>query len=297
MHATQSPAPPRRRRFSRWRFLVATAAAGAVCFLVLFLAAAGVVAVQALTKPPPVEEADLKPAVGEPAPDFVLKDLDGKECRLADWLGKTPLVLEFGSATCPYCVQAADGMDKIDNKYKDRVEFLFIYCKEAHPDAPDMLLPGTKETLPALPQTSAGEDRSNRARSYCSAKQPTARVLVDVDGPESVQELYGGEPNQVVVIDAQGRVAFKEGTGRLPGGLDAFLQDHFPAHKLRLPVRHLQRGGLLRISAGALLSPPVVGRKSERGCENRPKPVRFTLRPARVLFRTPGLRRPCVGSG
>ena len=217
----------RRRRPSRWRVLLGTAAAASTCFLALFLTAVGVVAVQGWMKSPPPVGADPIPAVGEPAPDFVLKDLDGKDCRLADELAKKPVVVEFGSATCPYCVQAAPGMDEIARKYKDSIDFVFIYCKEAHPDTAGMILPGTQETLPALPQTSAGEERSGRARSYCSAKQPAARVLVDVDGPESVQTLYGGQPNQVVVIDTHGRIDLELTLGQLPGGLDAFLREHF----------------------------------------------------------------------
>jgi len=39
------------------------------------------------------------PAPGEIAPDFALKDLDGKEVRLASLLAKGPVVVEFGSFT------------------------------------------------------------------------------------------------------------------------------------------------------------------------------------------------------
>jgi hypothetical protein len=39
------------------------------------------------------------PALGEPAPDFVLRDLEGKEFRLRAWAGKRPVVIEFGSYT------------------------------------------------------------------------------------------------------------------------------------------------------------------------------------------------------
>jgi hypothetical protein len=38
-----------------------------------------------------------KPALGEVAPDFVLRDLDGKELCLKDLVGKQPIVIEFGS--------------------------------------------------------------------------------------------------------------------------------------------------------------------------------------------------------
>jgi hypothetical protein len=40
-----------------------------------------------------------KPAQGEPAPDFMLYDLDGKAFRLKDVVGKRPVVIEFGSYT------------------------------------------------------------------------------------------------------------------------------------------------------------------------------------------------------
>src|SRR5205085_7612217 len=113
---------------------------------------AAVVAVEGWLKPPAVEYPDLKPAVGEPAPAFVLKDLDGGDYRLADRLGRTPLVVEFGSASCPYCVRSADGMEDVAKKYEGRAEFLFVYCQEAHPDQP-MVLPGDGAPLPALPQT------------------------------------------------------------------------------------------------------------------------------------------------
>ncbi len=45
-------------------------------------------------------ELDVRPKVGEIAPDFVAKSLDGKhDVRFADLLGKKPLVLIFGSFT------------------------------------------------------------------------------------------------------------------------------------------------------------------------------------------------------
>src|ERR1051326_8155393 len=40
------------------------------------------------------------PRIGDPAPDFELADLDGNWLRLSDLRGR-PVVLEFGSYTCP----------------------------------------------------------------------------------------------------------------------------------------------------------------------------------------------------
>ena len=43
--------------------------------------------------------------VGKPAPDFTLKDLDGKVHKLSDYKGKT-VVLEWFNPGCPYVVAA-----------------------------------------------------------------------------------------------------------------------------------------------------------------------------------------------
>ena len=43
--------------------------------------------------------------VGKPAPDFALKDLDGKVHKLSDYRGKT-VVLEWFNPGCPYVVAA-----------------------------------------------------------------------------------------------------------------------------------------------------------------------------------------------
>jgi hypothetical protein len=39
------------------------------------------------------------PEVGDPAPDFVLRDPEGRPYHLRDHIGRLPIVLEFGSFT------------------------------------------------------------------------------------------------------------------------------------------------------------------------------------------------------
>ena len=60
--------------------------------------------------------------IGEPAPDFALKDLDGKEHRLSDFKGKL-VVLEWTNRKCPY-VQFHQGkartMQKTAAEFKDK---------------------------------------------------------------------------------------------------------------------------------------------------------------------------------
>ena len=50
---------------------------------------------------PPAAAAETHAEVGKPAPDFALKDLDGKEVRLSAFKGKT-VVLEWFNPGCPF---------------------------------------------------------------------------------------------------------------------------------------------------------------------------------------------------
>jgi hypothetical protein len=40
-----------------------------------------------------------KPTLGDAAPDFTLRDVEGKTFRLSQEVGRVPVVLEFGSFT------------------------------------------------------------------------------------------------------------------------------------------------------------------------------------------------------
>lgn len=195
----------------RWHRVLLFPLAIGFCLSAVFLVAVLSVSVQERLKPVPVSFLDAKPAIGDPAPDFLLKDAAGKEYRLSDHFGRMPVVLEFGSATCPYCVYSADGMEDLAKRYAGKAEFVFVYCKEAHPDMVGMRLPGGGKEVPTIPQTNTREERAPRAEAYCSASQPTARVLVDEEGPSSVQKRYGCEWNEAFVIDTEGRVVLKQG--------------------------------------------------------------------------------------
>lgn len=51
----------------------------------------------------------------KPAPDFVLKDLNGKAIKLSDFRGKVVL-LNFWATWCDVCVEEMDGLNKV---YRD----------------------------------------------------------------------------------------------------------------------------------------------------------------------------------
>jgi peroxiredoxin len=57
--------------------------------------------VNAESAPKPREAA--KTAITEKAPDFVLKDLNGRKFRLSDFKGKQPILIIFSTTWCPSC--------------------------------------------------------------------------------------------------------------------------------------------------------------------------------------------------
>ncbi len=126
-------------------------------------------------------------------------------------------------------------------KYRGKVLFVFVYCREAHPQ-PDGSPPvplGTAtgavlDDLPALTQTSSREEREARARLFRRSARLSERVLVDEEGERSVQRLFGAPAgaNAVVVVDVRGRVVFK-GMMTTPAGAEQALgslrSNHHPA--------------------------------------------------------------------
>jgi peroxiredoxin len=77
---------------------------------------------------PTAEKAETSSVVGKPAPDFALKDLAGKEVKLASFKGKT-IVLEWFNPGCPF-VKASHSVgslvDTAKRHTKDGVVWLAI---------------------------------------------------------------------------------------------------------------------------------------------------------------------------
>ena len=66
-------------------------------------------------------------AEGAQAPDFTLKDMDGKDLSLSSLRGKY-VVLDFWGSWCGWCIKGFPDMKKYYAKYKDRMEILGIDC-------------------------------------------------------------------------------------------------------------------------------------------------------------------------
>jgi len=74
------------------------------------------------------------PKAGDQAPDFTLTDVSGtRSVTLSEFQGKKPVALVFGSFTWPPFIKGTVGIQQLYEKYHEKVQFLSIYIREAHP--------------------------------------------------------------------------------------------------------------------------------------------------------------------
>src|SRR5215467_12709024 len=135
------------------------------------------------------------PKAGEPAPDFSAESLDGEIVRLADYQGEKNVVLVFGSATCPMTAATLGELNALYDEFRDEVEFLFVYVREAHPG----------EHVPAHDSMDQKIAAAQLLRDTEDLEMP---VLVD-DLRGSIHRLYSGLPHPAFLIDKAGHVAFR----------------------------------------------------------------------------------------
>ena len=143
----------------------------------------------------------LKVKVGDAAPEFALKDLDGKEVTLASLRGKVVL-LDFWATWCGPCKAAMPGIQKIHEDYAGK----------------DVVVLGVNAMEPG---------DGSKARDYVQSKKYTYGCLLKGD---QLAAAYGvtGIPT-LVIVGKDGKVAFAEvgfgdgGAAGLRKAIDAAL--------------------------------------------------------------------------
>jgi len=162
---------------------------------------------------------------GVRAPDFSLKDLEGKRFSPASAKGKRFLVIEFGSSTCPPYLKEVAAVSALATKYSaEPVSFITIYTREASPE-----IVGWDRWLPRCQ-----EEMVLRARTCCDTLsryriEDRTRMLVD-QWPGVVSNRYGGLPNSVFIILPTGKIGWKA-MRMVPSEVDAALEKLLWKHR------------------------------------------------------------------
>ena len=71
--------------------------------------------------------------IGKPAPDFALKDANGKEWKLSELKGKKVVLLDFGSTGCLPCRATVKDLQKLHEAYKDKPVQILTICVQRIP--------------------------------------------------------------------------------------------------------------------------------------------------------------------
>ena len=87
--------------------------------LIAFLAALTFVAA-------PIGAQDLGIPVGSTAPAAAVRTLDGKPANLSQWIGKTPVVMEFWATWCPNCKALEPTMAAAAKRYAGKAAFVAV---------------------------------------------------------------------------------------------------------------------------------------------------------------------------
>lgn len=152
------------------------------------------------------------PRVDDPAPDFRLKTHDGKQTiRLSEQLGSKPVVLVFGNFTCGPFRSLYPLVDELCQRYQDQAVFLSIYVREAHPTDGWHMESNVQSGINVM-QPKTYLDRVAVAEQCNTRFKHSMPLLVDeINDP--VGNAYSGMPGRLYVIDAEGKVAYKNGRG------------------------------------------------------------------------------------
>lgn len=141
--------------------------------------------------------------VGAPAPDFSLPCLDdGKPVRLGAFRGRKPVCLILSSFTCDiFCAQLVH-LRRLHHRHGDRVEFLFVYIRDAYHHLPTHLRDFGKAPDIAKRQQLVREGMERHRLSFtCMLDREDAQV----------ERLYGAFPKRLFLIDGDGRIAWDSG--------------------------------------------------------------------------------------
>jgi hypothetical protein len=169
------------------------------------------------TMAPPAqnERQATKLRVGDVAPDFALPKAAGDgEIRLSTLKDK-PVVLVFGSMSCPPYRDRLPEVQALYEKFKDKAGFVMVYIREAHPDSIVRVEQDGKQILRQLFQTDSMALRTEYAQVCAQTFKVTFPAVVDKHD-NAVNAAYAGWPSRLVVVGTDGKIAFDGGDG--PGG-------------------------------------------------------------------------------
>ena len=132
---------------------------------------------------------------GDSFPSFELVTTNGDRLVNHDVFGDKPVLVIFGSMTCPMTASAAPSVQKLYEEFGDRVEFLMLYVREAHPGENF----GQSETL---------QEKLENARALQKFYDIEWTVAADNIAGD-LHRVLDPKPNSAYLVDSDGTIVFR----------------------------------------------------------------------------------------
>ena len=153
-------------------------------------------------------QADPGVAPGTPAPPVASLDLSH--------LPK-PIVLVFGSYTCPKLRTSAAELKRLAEAYRDRIDFRLVYIREAHAEGGAesqwQSTINTKEGISLAPARTLPEKQDHAALCLRKLDLPFPALVDGMDG--AAETAYQAWPSRLYLIGRDAKVAFQTRLGEL----------------------------------------------------------------------------------
>jgi Flp pilus assembly protein TadD len=151
---------------------------------------------------------------GRQAPEFsAIKLGSGERVTLPELRHAGPILIVFGSYTCPNFRAAAENLNAFYTKYKDQIPFYLIYIREAHSTADWQSARNEREGIALRPAGTMGE-RQKHAK-LCVRKLRIAFPALLDDMSDEAEKAYSAWPSKVYVVDREGQISFSTGLSEL----------------------------------------------------------------------------------
>jgi tetratricopeptide (TPR) repeat protein len=128
-----------------------------------------------------------------------------------------PVVLVFGSYTCPKLRSSAAGLKRIAAEYHDRVDFRLVYISEAHANGGvESQWQSTINQKEGIELPAARDLAEKQEHAALCLRRLTLPFGVVVDGMDAAAErAYQAWPSRLYLVGRDGRVTFQTRLGEL----------------------------------------------------------------------------------
>jgi Flp pilus assembly protein TadD/peroxiredoxin len=151
--------------------------------------------------------AEAGPKLHEQAPEFEVTEAgSNKRVSLRELRSKSPVVLVFGSYSCPNFRSSAAALRDLQQRYRAHVAFQLVYIREAHGSTNWQSTRNERESV----EVKSAETMTARADQAVSCTRklhlPFPALVDNLDG--TVERAYQAWPSRVFVIAQDGRIEY-----------------------------------------------------------------------------------------